>query len=77
MNLKSNKIKNVIIGSIYRHHTPNFTFIDIFFNNTLKEVSRQVNKKCAIMGDFNVDLTRYASDSKTAEFYDLMTHVSP
>ena len=24
------------------------------------------------MGNFNVDLTRYASDSKTAEFYDLM-----
>ena len=24
------------------------------------------------MADFNVDLTRYASDSKTAEFYDLM-----
>ena len=24
------------------------------------------------MGDFNVDLTQYASDSKTAEFNDLM-----
>ena len=64
--------ENVIIGCIYRHHSPIPTFIDIFFNNTLEEVSRQVNKTCAIMGYFNVDLTRYASDSKTAEFYDLM-----
>ena len=68
--------KNVIIGCIYRHHTPIPTFRDIFFNNTLEEVSRQVNKTCAIMGDFNVDLTQYVSDSKTAEFYDLMCSYS-
>ena len=58
----------LFLGVYASHPYSNFY---IFLNNNL-EVSRQVNKTCAIMGDFNVNLTRYASYSKTSEFYDLM-----
>ena len=67
--------KNVIIGSIYRHHTPSPKFINTFFKDGLGEVSKHTNKICALMGDFNVDLIKYATEPNTGEFYDLLgTH---
>ena len=40
--------------------------------NTLNAVSKQSNKVCALMGDFNVDLIKYATNSNTRDFYDLL-----
>ena len=44
----------------------------IFFQNALKVVSSQPNKICALMGDFNIDLVKYATNTHTGDFYDLL-----
>ena len=56
----------------YRHHTPIPYFIDGYFKKTLEKISKQSNKICALMGDFNVDLIKYASDTNVGDFYDLL-----
>ena len=71
--LKRNGKKNLIIGCIYRHHTPIPTFISEFFEKTLSIISKKNNKICALMGDFNVDLVKYGSESNTGDFYDLLS----
>ena len=70
--LKREGQTNVIIGCIYRHHSPIPTFLDTFFRDALNEVNSQPNKICALMGDFNIDLIKYASENYTGEFYDLL-----
>ena len=74
--LKRNGKKNVIIGCIYRHHTPISTFIEGYFKKTLDKLIKQPNKICALMGDFNVDLLKYASDTNVGDFYDLLSSYS-
>ena len=54
--LKREGHKNLIIGCIYRHHTPILTFINNFFRNVLNVTSKKSNKICTLMGDFNIDL---------------------
>ena len=49
------------------------TFVDKYLKNTLDNVSKQPNKICVFMGDFNVDLIKYASDSNIEEFYNLLS----
>ena len=63
--LKREGKTNVIIGCIYRHHSPIPTFLDTFFRDALNEVNSQPNKICALMGDFNIDLIKYASENYT------------
>ena len=65
--LKRDGKKNLIIGCIYRHHCQSECF-----KNSLENVSKQTNKLCALMGDFNVDLIKYASETNTGDFYDLL-----
>ena len=65
--------KNVIIGCIYRHHSPVSSFLDKYLINTLDKLSKQPNKICALMGDFNIDLAKYSSHAETSEFYDLLS----
>ena len=73
--LKRDGHKNLIIGCIYRHHSPISTFINKFFKNALDYVSKQSAKISALMGDFNIDLIKYASETNTGKFYDLLcTH---
>ena len=71
--LKRNSKKNLLLGCIYRHHTPITTFVNKYFENALNIVSKQSNKICALMGDFNVDLIKYASETNTGDFYDLLS----
>ena len=71
--LKRDGHKNLIIGCIYRHHSPIQTFIDTFLKDSLEYVSKQQSSKLtALMGDFNVDLIKYASETNTGNFYDLL-----
>ncbi len=66
--------KNVIVGSIYRHHTPVHDFIDTFFRETLQFITKS-KKKCILAGDFNVDLTQYGEQKIVVDFFDeLSTH---
>ena len=70
--LKRDGLKNLMIGCIYRHHTLIQTFINEYFKNALDVVNKQTNKICVLMGDFNVDLIKYASETNTGDFYDLL-----
>lgn len=68
--------KNILIGCIYRHHSPISTFINDFFKKTLEYVSKQSTKISALMGDFNIDLINYSSDSNTDKFYDFSARIT-
>ena len=71
--IKRKKLKNLLVGCVYRHHCQVSTFWDNYFQPTLDKINRFCNKTCAIMGDFNVNLINYASHSQTNEFYDLFS----
>ena len=63
--------KNVIIGTIYR---PAAT-VTTQFNKKLEAVVEKIqkeNKKCYIMGDYDINLLNYDVHNNTAEFTDVM-----
>ena len=67
--IKRDGNKNLIIGCIYRHHSTIPTFINTFFKDALKYVSNQQSSKItALMGDFNVDLIKYATETNMVIF---------
>ena len=61
--------RNVLIGSIYRHHSPVESFMDTFFRKTLNHITKS-KKKCIFAGDFNVDLIKYGENKIVEDFYD-------
>ena len=61
--------KNILIGTIYRHHSPVETFIDTFFRKSLQHITKS-KKKCIFAGDFNVDLIKYGENKIVDDFYD-------
>ena len=66
--------RNVLIGTIYRHHSPVETFINTFFQKALHYITKS-KKKCIFAGDFNVDLLKYGENKTVYDFYDeLSTH---
>ena len=72
--IKSKSKKNLIIGCIYRHHTPISDFCTAFLDNTLKKITKS-KKTCALLGDFNIDLIKYGSQTDVSNFYDqISTH---
>ena len=70
--LKNQHKKNLVIGCIYRHHTPIQTFISEFFSNLLTKITKS-KKVYALLGDFNIDLSKYGSHHDTECFYDLIS----
>ena len=72
LEIKNTKRKNIVIGCIYRHHTPVSDFLETFLNDVLEKVTKS-NKICALIGDFNVDLIKYGNHSPTESFYDLVS----
>ena len=44
----------------------------IFLKDALDYVSKQSSKISVLMGDLNIDLVKYASDSNTGKLYDLL-----
>ena len=67
--IKNKKKKNIVIGCIYRHHTPVSDFLNTFLNDILNKIAKS-NKTCALLGDFNIDLVKYGSHEGTDSFYD-------
>ena len=63
--------KNVIIGVIYRPPNSN---LDTFFEymNVVLEKKKKENKLCYLLGDYNIDLLKTETHTKTGEFIDLM-----
>ena len=59
------QLQNLIVGSIYRHHCPITKFISGYFKKALDMITKKPNKICALMGDFNVDLIKYETETNT------------
>ena len=71
--LESVNSKNLVIGCIYRHHTPIANFTTIFSEKILNTLSNSKNKVCALLGDFNIDLLKTDTHDQTCEFYDIIS----
>ena len=71
--LESDNSKNLVIGCIYRHHTPITNFISIFSEKILQKLHNEKKKVCALLGDFNIDLLQTDNHDNTCEFYDVIS----
>ena len=72
--LKHPTKRNVIVGSIYTHHTTVQSFLDTFFRKALQFITKS-KKTCILACDFNVDLIQYGDNKNIDDFYDeLSTH---
>ena len=67
--IKNNSKKNIVIGCIYRHHSPISEFCTTYLDNLLKKITKS-KKMCALLGDFNIDLIKYDSQMSVGSFYD-------
>ena len=67
--------KNVIAGTIYRHHTAVNDFVDNFLRQTLQKITK-TKKTCVLAGDFNVDLINYGQNCHVDSFYDEISSYS-
>ena len=67
--IKHPTLKNVIVGTIYRHHTPVQSFLDTYLRKMLQTITKS-KKRCILAGDFNVDLIKYGDNKTIDEFYD-------
>ena len=70
--IKHQSKKNLIVGCIYRHHSPITEFISTFLDDTLITIGKEKNKICTLLGDFNVDLLKADVDIHTTNFVDLL-----
>ena len=61
--LKHPKKRNVIIGSIYRHHTTVPSFLHNFFRKALQFITK-TKKTFILAGDFNIDLIQFGVNKK-------------
>ena len=59
----------IVIGCIYRHHTPISDFSSEFLEKTLQKITKS-KKTCVLLGDFNIDLIKYDSNQGVSNFYD-------
>ena len=67
--MKNKSKKNIVIGCIYRHHTPISEFCNTFLDCTLRKLNNS-NKTVALLGDFNIDLIKYGVNAGVDSFYD-------
>ena len=68
--IENSKHKNIIVGVIYRAHTPIDNFIGDF-NPILEKINHE-NKINFVMGDFNIDLLKDDTDRATHDYLDLI-----
>ena len=64
------KKNNVIIGCIYRHHNLDLNDFNIDYFNPLSAKLFKEKKTVFLLGDLNVDLSKYEQHSPTNEFLD-------
>ena len=67
--------KNIIVGTIYRHHTAVSEFLDTYLRQTLQKIAK-TNKTCILAGDFNVNLINYGENHHVDTFYDEISSFS-
>lgn len=69
------KLKNILIGCVYRHPSNNCTQ----FKEILCENFNQINQlgfEAYILGDININLLNYCSNEATSEYLDMLCSVS-
>ena len=68
----NSKVKSLIIGCIYQQPSKNSTeFRDIYISKLLRKISKE-NKTIVLMGDFNIYLLKYDTNTDSATFLDSM-----
>ena len=65
------KVKNVVVGVIYRPPNQNIDEFIIFLNSLTAKISKE-NKLFHLMGDFNLNLMNHHCHQPTSEFLDIM-----
>ena len=70
--LKQKSPKNLLVGCIYRHHGDPELFINKFLKPTLNAIGK-TKKICALLGDFNIDLSKYETEATSRYFYDTIS----
>ena len=73
--LKNKKRENIVVGTVYRHHTAVSDFLDTFFRKFLQKMTNS-RKNCIFCGDFNVDLTQYGNKPMVDSFFDEISSFS-
>ena len=66
------KLKNIIIGCFYRH-TKLQTFNEIILEETLKKLSKDKNKTCILVGDFNSNFLALDEHEDTESLYEILS----
>ena len=64
--------KNLLVGCIYRHHGDPELFTNKFLKPTLNAIGK-TKKNCALLGDFNIDLSKYETEESSRDFYDTIS----
>ena len=72
--IKNKNKKNIIIGSIYRHHTAIQLFRSEYMDKTLNKLLKS-KKTVALLGDFNINLLDYSKHTAINEYYDKISAV--
>ena len=67
--IKNETKKTLMIGCIYRHHSPIPLFRSTYLDKTLNQITKS-KKLCALLGDFNIDLIKYGNIPEVTAFYD-------
>ena len=68
--------KNIIIGCFYRHHTELNIFNDTILKKILKKLSKNKQKTCIFLGDFNANLLALEDHEDTENFYEMLSSLS-
>ena len=63
--------KKTIVGIVYRQRNTNITTFTEHVMNIIDN-HKVENKQYYIMGDFNINLTSYGSDTETQDYIDVM-----
>ncbi len=71
--LKYKSNKTLLVGCIYRHHSPITEFVDRFFADILTKIGKEKKKTIAPLGDFNIDMLKFDNDANTGNFIDLLS----
>ena len=69
--IKNSKTKNILCCCAYRHPSSDISKFAEYFQSTLTNLVKE-NKLVAIMGDFNIDLLKYDSNTNINDFVNMM-----
>ena len=70
LEIKNKNKNNLVIGCIYRHPRNTIEeFCSTFLDKALHNITKS-KKKCILLGDFNIDLIKYETQSSVSVFYD-------